>query len=221
MAEQLSQRCDGSHTHQQLWGRSLARAAQYPDKLCRAICRGIILQKRERTEGMLNLLDTSHEWARDDVSYTPLQPQEVVSAREEEMKYVRQMGVWEVIPREQAYRSGWKVITTRWIDINKGYDQGPNYRSRLVAQEYNNSAAGHSTPDNFAATPPLETLRRAVSVAAQARLDGDQASIMVLDVKRAFFEADTERYVCVEIPKEYWPQSKDKADIVGKLRKSL
>ena len=35
-------------------------------------------------------------------------------------------------------RSKWKIIRTRWIDINKGDDENPNYRSRLVGKEFNN-----------------------------------------------------------------------------------
>ena len=45
------------------------------------------------------------------------------------------------IPREQAQAKGWKVIKTRRIDINKGDDVNPVYRSRLVGKELNTGAA--------------------------------------------------------------------------------
>ena len=39
----------------------------------------------------------------------------VQEARKEEVSTIREMGIWEVIPRPR----GEKVITTRWVDINK------------------------------------------------------------------------------------------------------
>ena len=67
----------------------------------------------------------------DDVSGKPLRPELVQEARKEEVSTIREMGVWEVIPRPK----GEKVITTRWVDINKKDEATPKYRSRLVARE--------------------------------------------------------------------------------------
>ena len=55
----------------------------------------------------------------DDISGKPLDPSGVKEARKEEVQVINEMGVWEVIPRPV----GEKVISTRWVDINKG-DQG-------------------------------------------------------------------------------------------------
>ena len=44
--QELSTRCDRSHEHQQLVGGRGAKAAIYPDKLCRAICKGFANQKK-------------------------------------------------------------------------------------------------------------------------------------------------------------------------------
>ena len=44
---------------------------------------------------------------------------------------------------------GVRVITTTWVDTNKGSEEEPNYRSRLVGRELNFS----DRPDLFAATP--------------------------------------------------------------------
>ena len=49
-AQELSTRCDKSHVHQQLMGGRAAVAAEYPDELCNAFCRGIANQlKYDRT----------------------------------------------------------------------------------------------------------------------------------------------------------------------------
>ena len=61
----------------------------------------------------------------------------VVEARSEEVIYIRDKRVYDKIPRQQALRSKWKIIRTRSIDINKGDDENPVYRSRLVGKEFN------------------------------------------------------------------------------------
>ena len=93
-------------------------------------------------------------WAAawDDVSGQALDANEVARARAKEMSYIADKEVWRKIPRSAAQRNGWKVIPTRWIDINKGSAQDPCYRSRLVAKEFNTGAE----EGLFAATPPLE-----------------------------------------------------------------
>ena len=44
--QELSVRCDHSHVHQHLVGGRASKAQEYPDELCRAICRGLANQKR-------------------------------------------------------------------------------------------------------------------------------------------------------------------------------
>ena len=82
---------------------------------------------------------------------------------------MRDMKVWTKIPRRMAQARGWKMIKTRWIDINKGDDENPVYRSRLVGNEFNNEAMDGI----FAGTPPLEALRYVVHEAATIRSGED------------------------------------------------
>ena len=44
--QELITRCDESHEHQHLVSGRGKKAAEYPDKLCRAICRGLANQTR-------------------------------------------------------------------------------------------------------------------------------------------------------------------------------
>ena len=78
--------------------------------------------------------DAQWQMAWDDVTGQELDPSEVAKARSKEMSYVEAKKVWTLIPRKKAHQNGWKIIPTRWIDINKGDQQNPNYRSRLVAK---------------------------------------------------------------------------------------
>ena len=156
-----------------------------------------------------------------------MDPQKVRRARRQELKYVKDKNVWRKIPRWQAIQEGIPIIATRWIDINKGDDVRENYRSRLVAKEFNMS----KEMGLFAATPPLEALKYLLSVAATSSdgtggpraasarqgwdaggpraadaskghggRKGEENVMMSNDVARAFFEAPIQRKVCVELP---------------------
>ena len=157
--------------------------------------------------------------AFDDITGMKLDAGKVIEARTKEIHYVRDMRVYTKIPRAQAARKGWKIIKTRWIDINKGDDENPNYRSRLVGKECNNEPMGGL----FAGTPPLEALRYLIHEAATVRSNEKVGSkvLMVSDVARAFFEAPATRNVCVEIPKEDKTEADVRHDKVGHLKMSL
>ena len=92
-------------------------------------------------------------------------PEKVAEARQVEMSYFKNMGVYRKIPRAVMRSKGGKTINTRWIDTNKGDEQDPDYRSRLVGKEFNVGVFGVG-PSLYAATPPLEALRLVVSQAA-------------------------------------------------------
>ena len=71
-----------------------------------------------------------------DLTGLPLDPKGVMEARRKELAYVEQKKVWDIASREKARENGWKIIKTRWIDINKGDDLDVVYRSRLVGKEF-------------------------------------------------------------------------------------
>ena len=54
--------------------------------------------------------------------------------------------------RDKARETGWKIIKTRWIDINKGDDVEVSYRSRLVGKDF----ADKRVDGLFAGTPRLK-----------------------------------------------------------------
>ena len=73
-----------------------------------------------------------------------LDASQVRAGCDEELEYMRQMSVWDRIPRAQARD---KVIGTRWVYVKK-----PNQvRCRLVAQEF---AGSEKREDLDAGTPP-------------------------------------------------------------------
>ena len=72
--------------------------------------------------------------AVDDVTGQRLDPVLMRQARRDEIAYFKQMGVYEKVNIEECWRETGKApIAVRWVDINKGDSESPNYRSRLVA----------------------------------------------------------------------------------------
>ena len=134
----------------------------------------------------------------DDVSGRVLDHDLAVKARKLEMDFFRKMRVYDKVPRAAATRDGCRVITTKWVDINKRDQKAPNYRARLVGRELKLD----SRLDLFAATPPLEAIRIICSLCANNQYGQQPYRIMTVDVKRASFYARSWRPVCVEIPIE-------------------
>ena len=139
----------------------------------------------------------------------------VVQARRLEIEYFKKMRVYEKCPRSEAKKLGKKVITTRWIDTNKGDKAKPDYRSRLVGREIKTDAR----LDLFAATPPLETFKYLIARCAMGQSRRNPLRIATIDIKRAYFYAPCIREVFIEIPREDFEPGDE--GMVAKLRLSL
>ena len=132
------------------------------------------------------------------------------------MEYFQKKRVYKKVSRDDVENSDGKIIDTRWIVTNKGDEHNPNVRAMLVGRELK-SREGQRL-DLFAATPPLESLRLILGIAAS---EGGDAEIRVMhvDVSTAYFNTPVKREICIEIPCEDW--SEQDGDVVGKLEKSL
>ena len=87
-------------------------------------------------EAMEVLACPAAETFKDSITRQTLRTDLVKAARREEMEYFVAKKVYQKAPREEAIRQQGKVpITVKWIDVNKGDDEKPKYRSRLVARE--------------------------------------------------------------------------------------
>ena len=123
-----------------------------------------------------------HIVAYDDLSGEELDPKLMVEARKDEIKYFREMGVYDKVAISECYeKTGKAPIAVRWVDVNKGDSVRPNYRSRLVAKEFRTDVK----PELYAATPPSECLRLLLSILASSK----GTSLMYADVSRAYFYA--------------------------------
>ena len=105
------------------------------------------------------------------------------------------MKAYRKVHRDECWKATGKgPIQVRWVDINKGDDVHPNYRSRLVAKEFKTDVR----PDLYAPTPPGECLRLMLSQLACRK----NARLMYADVSRAYFYAKAVRPVYVVLPPE-------------------
>ena len=154
--------------------------------------------EEEEEQGRWDRLYDKIEFLDDMNGFKPLVKEKVVAARVLEMEYFRKMGVYHKVTREEARRNGCKVLTTKWLDTNKGDEVNVNYRSRLVGRELKMD----NRLDLFAATPPLETLKLLLSMCAKGQQERNPLRLAVIDIKRAYFYAPATRPVFIEIPKE-------------------
>ena len=87
----------------------------------------------------------------------------VREARKVEMQFVKDRDLYEYKPVSECFaKTGHPPVNTKLVDINKGDDNVRAIRFRLVAMEFRK----RWKQKWFAATPPIETLRLFVAIAA-------------------------------------------------------
>ena len=241
-----SAQCRGEHWHLELVNGRAGPCQVYPDKFSRLICEGIKRELdtiRWRNE-MNQVFDITSEFGKimalqekveslatppeedpftsiyngfefhDDLHDRPLNRELAIKARKTEIQYFKDMGVYTKVKRQSWMR----VITTKWIDTNKGDEADPNYRARLVGRELNLG----KREGLFAATPPVESLRMILSICASNQHSYDSAKnfvVMSNDIKRAYFYAPVSRPMFIIIPEEDHEDGDE--DMVGQLNLSL
>ena len=197
-------------------GKVAREAAIYPRELCRAILRGITRQlheDRRLKDGCFGVQAEDDEEEimeqcrgpeegysgkyRDDLTGQVLKDELVTKARRTELDFFHSKGVWvkQSIARARQ-QTGKAPISVRWVDVNKGDEASPKYRSRLVARQMR--AHDHSGASYFAPAPPLEALRTVLSLAVTSiggytpdtdPLSPTRTQLSFLDVARAYFNA--------------------------------
>ena len=145
-------------------GKTARMAAVYHFKLCRAILVGFRNQLRKDgtyVDGFVGLLESRAESEtlpvykltdvdgailqvrisdepvfRDDLTGQILPTELVKAARAKELEYFKAKRVWDKRPVGESRRvTGKPPISVRWVDVNKGDNENPNIRSRLVARQ--------------------------------------------------------------------------------------
>ena len=174
----------GRHTACQ--GSITKDMAKYPRELCRAVLRGLTAQLRadrrlvngcygiqaeasppvgesagEDQNDQKQIYGPDQGYSgkyKDDLTGQSLRDDLVRAARAKELEFFTSKGVWMKVPRQRSCsKTGKPPICVRWVDVNKGDEDDPNYRSRLVARQL--KATDFSGKSYFAPAPHLESLR--------------------------------------------------------------
>ena len=150
--------------------------------------------------------------AWDDVKGGWLDREKVREARMEEVGYMKKKMLWDEVSRSDA--SGHRIVSVKWVDTNKGTEEKPEIRCRLVARDFR--GADKDREDLFAATPPWE-LKKLLMSHAVDRSNGKARKMLLIDVKKAHLNSECTEDVFIELPEEVGAAQ----DKVGKLRRWL
>ena len=92
--------------------------------------------------------------------------------------------MFRVVARESMERDEeGKMISIKWVITNKGTEEHPIAKTRLVAREFN---TGDKRGELFGGAPGLMAMRTVISRAMTKCENGAKRSIMLADVKTAF-----------------------------------
>jgi hypothetical protein len=146
----------------------------------------------------------------------------VKEARAEEIDYMKRIGLYTKCSIQECLdRTGKPPISAKWVDVDKGTEEKPDVRCRLVARDFKLKGEGHRD-DLFASMPPLEAKKLLFRMAAatwKSRLRGAEPDkIMLIDVKKAHLNGivGEEVWACIELPEEDYEEG-----MCGRLRRWL
>ena len=120
--------------------------------------------------------------------------------RREEMKYMRKMGVVEVVDEKECHDNGCKPLQLKWVDKMKD----DKCRSRLVCREIERAKDRDEQlgpEDVFSPMPPSEGLKMLVSTMMTLHDDGNHADgpfeMATWDVSGAHFCGEARRWIYI------------------------
>ena len=196
VAEEVGVLCKGGHVHVPLMGGCAKATERYPVNLVKAIFRGICDELKigsgihalevgatiEEPETMEQITGEEFEIFTDNISGTNLPAEKVRAGRREEMGYMEQLEVYGRIPFSECWEKAQRPpIPTGWVDVNKGDEQRPDVRCRLVVKETKRltTLGPEDAASVFAGTPPLEGLRLLISLAMSGDQTGPDDNVIV------------------------------------------
>ena len=157
----------------------------------------------------------------DDISGRALKSELVREAREDERRVCVEANVFTKVPISECWsETGAPPVSTKWVDINKGDDNDPDYRSRWVGREFKGN--DRNRDDLFAATPPLEAKRSLIALAScQTGVPRNKIKKLgFIDIRQAYFHAKAKRLMYVVIPEEFCEPG-EFGKVCGRLNYSL
>ena len=102
----------------------------------------------------------TEEWLSSWYPETHMSQKMVIDAKRKEMERFKRMKVYRVVTREsmRRYEEG-KMLSIKWVITNRGTEEEPIAKARLVAREFN---TGDKRGELFAGTPGLMAMRAVI-----------------------------------------------------------
>ena len=150
----------------------------------------MMAQMIEESESPTDRLDEIIDEVFDERTGENLDTEMVRRSRLEELTFMDKVGLYEPASLEECFReTGRQPISTRWVDVNKGSEERPDVRSRLVARDFKPKGE-RDRGDLFAAMPPLEAKKMLFRMAAGQPKEWrggkwEKQKLMFIDVKKA------------------------------------
>jgi len=134
-------------------------------------------------------------------------------AETEEVEFMQKIRLYDVVSNSECWdKTGRPPISTKWVRVNKGTQEAPDIRCRLVARDFKPKGEKDRS-EIFAAMPPLESkkllFQQAMTQNALNRLRGeDGLKIMLIDVKKAHLNGfvGEDEFAYIELPRGWLPR---------------
>ena len=140
-----------------------------------------------------------------------LDREKVREARMEEVGYMKTKLLWDEVSRSDA--SGHRIVSGKWVDTNRGTENKPEIRCRLVARDFRRQGQGGS----LCGCTTVGAEEAADCRTRPERSNGKTRKMLLIDVKKAHLNSECTEDVFIELPEEVGA-AKGK---VGKLRRWL
>ena len=144
----------------------------------------------------------------------------MAEARAEETGYMEQLGVYTEVPVAECWRViGRAPVSTKWVEVNKGTEDKPDVRCRLVVRGFKPKGEKDRF-DLFAAMPPLDAKKVLFQMAVSENLGKRRRGlpgikVMLIDVKKAHHQG------CLKEDERAYTGLPDKPGVCGRLRRWL
>ena len=165
------------------------------------------------------------QWADEFDDHTGVQlPGDLVHAGiMEEIRWVKEIGLYKKISGAEAKRRGITVVPIRWVVTDKGDSNRPKVRCRPVGRELRSRTKGTLLAHElFSAMLPWEIFTVLLGLLAMMFLpgaEGEELEMAIFDISGAHFMAPKDREACIELPQgDKLPED---GDAVGLLLRSM
>ena len=151
--------------------------SQSEERMCRSIIKGLARRNHERHTMLADVEEEQEQdvLCIDDITGKEQPWRAVRKARELELKYLRDLGVYEKVDEKDAVaKYGITPVDTKWVDTDKAFEGEPmQIRSRMCAREFKSD----DRPDLYAGTPSLEALQAIISIVANNKDSEPQRNV--------------------------------------------